>query len=77
MMRLPRHLLSYVPSETACVAPAVQNTRLRWAHSIGYPKTHQQHIFTAAATDVVRLVQWLTESLFVRTRTSRLAAVAA
>jgi hypothetical protein len=50
---------------------------LRRARYIGQRKTHLQHLFTALATNVLRLVCWLDGAPFAKTRTSRLAALAA
>ncbi|HEV2457917.1 MAG TPA: transposase, partial [Ktedonobacterales bacterium] len=56
---------------------ATRNTGLRRARYIGLPKTHLQHLLTAVATNIVRLVDWLDGSPFAKTRTSRFAALAA
>ena len=49
---------------------------LRWARYRGLAKTHLQHIATAAAMNVDRLVAWLDERPRAKTRTSRFAALA-
>jgi transposase len=54
-----------------------RNTGLRRARYLGMPKTHLQHIITATATNIVRLVSWLDGVPFAKTRTSRFAALAA
>jgi transposase len=54
-----------------------RNTGLRRARYIGQRKTHLQHLFTALATNILRLVCWLDGTPFAKTRTSRLAALAA
>jgi transposase len=54
-----------------------RNTGMRRARYIGQRKTHLQHLFTALATNVLRLVCWLEGAPFARTRTSRFAALAA
>jgi transposase len=57
-----------------------QTTRtsgMRWARSIGQRKTHLQHLFTALATNILRLVRWLEGIPLATTRTSRFAALAA
>jgi transposase len=54
-----------------------RNTGLRRARYRGMPKTHLQHIVTATATNIVRLVSWLDGVPFAKTRTSRFAALAA
>lgn len=54
-----------------------RNTGLRRARYIGQRKTHLQHLFTALATNILRLVCWLEGAPFAKTRTSRFAALAA
>ena len=54
-----------------------RNTGLRRARYIGQRKTHLQHLFTALATNLLRLVRWLEGFPFAKTRTSRFAALAA
>ena len=48
-----------------------RNTGLRRARYIGQRKTHLQHLFTALATNILRLVRWLEGIPFAKTRTSR------
>lgn len=50
---------------------------MRRARSIGQRKTHLQQLFRALATTILRLVRWLEEVPFAKTRTSRFAALAA
>ncbi len=59
-----------------CSQPT-RNTGMRRARSIGQRKTHLQHLFTALATNLLRLVRWLEEIPLAKTRTSRFAALAA
>lgn len=47
------------------------------ARYLGLPKTHLQHILTAVATNLLRLVEWLNGVPFAKTRTPRFAALAA
>jgi len=57
-----------------------QTTRksgLRRSRYLGFPKTHLQHVVTATATNIVRLVSWLDGIPFAKPRTSRFAALAA
>ncbi len=49
---------------------------LRQARYIGQAKAHLQHVITATAMDVVRLLAWITETPRCTTRTSRFAALA-
>ena len=49
---------------------------LRWARYRGLAKTHLQHVATAAAMNVDRIVAWLDERPRAKTRTSRFAALA-
>jgi transposase len=54
-----------------------RNTGLRRARYLGMSKTHLQHVVTATATNIVRLISWLDGVPFAKTRTSRFAALAA
>jgi transposase len=54
-----------------------RNTGMRRARSIGQRKTHLQHLFTALATTIFRLVRWLEGIPFAKTCTSRFGALAA
>jgi transposase len=54
-----------------------RNTGMRRARYIGQRKTHLQHLFTALATNILRLVRWLEGIPFAKTRISRFAALAA
>jgi transposase len=58
-------------------AQTTRNTGRRRARYIGQRKTHLQHLFTALATTILRLVCWLEGAPFAKTRTSRFAARAA
>lgn len=58
-------------------AQTTRNTGMRRARYIGQRKTHLQHLFTALATNLLRLVCWLEGAPFAKTRTSRFAALAA
>jgi transposase len=49
---------------------------LRYARYRGLTKTHFQHVATAAAMNVDRIVAWLNERPRAKTRTSRFAALA-
>ncbi|MBW4430130.1 MAG: transposase [Nostoc desertorum CM1-VF14] len=49
---------------------------LRKARYTGLAKVHLQHIITAAAINVVRMVAWLQSVPHAKTRTSRFAAIA-
>jgi len=54
-----------------------RTTGLRRARYLGQRKTHLQHLFTALATTILRLVSWLEGAPFAKTRISRFAALAA
>lgn len=54
-----------------------RNTGMRRARYLGRRKTHLQHILSAAATNILRLVQWRRGVPFAKTRMSRFAALAA
>jgi hypothetical protein len=56
--------------------PPLRNEALG-GHSHGIVKTHLQHLFTALATNILRVVRWLEGIPFAKTRTSRFAALAA
>jgi transposase len=58
-------------------AQTTRNTGLRRARYVGKQKTHLQHLFTAVATNIVRLIQWRNGVPFAKSRTSRFAALAA
>jgi transposase len=58
-------------------AQTTRNAGLRRARYNGQRKTHLQHLFTALATNLLRLVRWLEGVPFAKTRTSRFAALAA
>lgn len=47
----------------------------RQARYIGLPKTHLQHLLTAAAINLVRLDAWLTDRPRAASRPNRLAAL--
>ena len=47
------------------------------ARYLGMSKTHLQHVVTATATNLVRLISWLDGVPFAKTRISRFAALAA
>ena len=49
---------------------------LRQARYLGQTKTHLQHVITATAINVVRLLAWVAETPRCTTRTSRFAALA-
>jgi transposase len=49
---------------------------LRQARYLGQAKTHLQHVITATAINVVRLLAWITETPRCTTRISRFAALA-
>lgn len=54
---------------------AIRNADLRRARYIGLQKTHLQHLVTATATNILRVIHWLNEIPLARTRTSRFAAL--
>jgi transposase len=54
-----------------------RNAGLRRARYLGMPKTHLQHVVTATATNIVRLISWLDGVPFAKARASRFAALAA
>jgi transposase len=59
------------------LSQAVSRAGLRRSRYIGLAKTHLQHVLTAAALNIVRLVNWFNEVPRARTRVSHFAALAA
>jgi transposase len=59
------------------LSQTTRTTGMRRARYIGQRKTHLQHVFTALATNSLRLVRWLEGLPVAKTRTSRFAALAA
>jgi transposase len=59
------------------LSQGVRSFGLRYARYRGLTKTHFQHVATAAAINVDRMVAWLNECPRAKTRTSRFAALAA
>jgi transposase len=55
------------------LSQAVRNSGLRRARYVGLAKTHLQNILTAAATNVVRIVNWLAGVPLAKTRRSPFA----
>jgi transposase len=58
------------------ISQAVRVSDLRQARYFGLPKTHLQHVITATALKVRRIVSWLIEPSLRPTQISRLAALA-
>jgi hypothetical protein len=58
------------------LSQGVRGFGLRYARYRGLEKTHLQHVATAAAINVDRIVAWLDERPRAKTRTSRFAALA-
>jgi transposase len=58
------------------LSQGVRACGLRYARYRGLTKTHLQHVATAAAINMERLVAWLDERPRAKTRTSRFAALA-
>lgn len=59
------------------ISQGVRAYEVRRSRYVGLAKTHLQHVLTAVAINLVRLVAWLTDTPRTRTRRSRLAALAA
>lgn len=55
---------------------ALRIAGLRHTRYIGIQKTHLQHLATAAATNILRVINWINELPLAPTRTSRFAALA-
>jgi hypothetical protein len=58
------------------LSQGIRGFGLRYARYRGLPKTHFQHVATAAAINVDRLVAWFDRRPRAKTRTSRFAALA-
>jgi DDE family transposase len=58
------------------ISQAVRVSDLRQARYLGLPKTHLQHVITATAINVKRIVSWLIEPSLRPTQISRFAALA-
>jgi transposase len=56
-----------------CLSQAVRNSGLRRARYVGLAKTHLQNVLTAAATNLVRIVNWLADVPLAKTRRSPFA----
>ena len=54
----------------------IRNTGVRQTRYIGMAKTHLQHLASATATNILRLIHWLNDVPLAKTRTSRFAALA-
>ena len=52
------------------VSQGIRISGLRYSRYIGLAKTHLQHVLTAAAMNLVRVVCWLEEKPLAQTRTS-------
>jgi transposase len=59
------------------LSQAICTLGLRRSHYIGLEKTHLQHILTAAALNLLRIVSWLDGLPRAKTRVSHFAALAA
>ncbi len=57
------------------ISQAVRVSDLRQARYFGLPKTHLQHVITATAINVRRIVSWLIEPSLRPTHVSRFAAL--
>jgi transposase len=58
------------------ISQAVRVSDLRQARYLGLPKTHRQHVVTATAINVKRIVSWLIAPELAPTQVSRFAALA-
>ena len=57
------------------LSQGIRAFELRQTRYIGLSKTHLQHILTAAAINIVRVDNWLTQTPLAKTRTSRFKAI--
>lgn len=58
------------------LSQAISTLDLRRSRYIGLAKTHLQHLLTAAALNIIRIVAWLNETPLASTRKSHFAALA-
>jgi transposase len=58
------------------LATGIQVLGLRQTRSSGLAKTHLQHVFTALAMNLARIVSWLQEEPLAKLRVSRFAVLA-
>jgi transposase len=58
-------------------AQSARNSGLRRTRYIGMAKTHLQNVAIAAATNILRVITWLNDVPFAKTKPSRFAALAA
>lgn len=58
------------------LATGIQVFGLRQTRYIGLAKTHLQHVFSAVAMNIRRLVSWLNDEPISKIRVSRFAALA-
>ncbi|PSN20575.1 hypothetical protein C7271_01455 [filamentous cyanobacterium CCP5] len=58
------------------ISQAVRGFEVRQCRYIGLAKTHLQHILTAAAMNVVRVINWLDDVPLAKTRQSHFARLA-
>jgi len=54
----------------------IRNTGLRQTRYIDIAKTHLQNLASATATNILRLIHWLNDIPFAKTRISRFAVLA-
>lgn len=59
------------------VSQAVVALNMRRSRYRGHPKTHLQHVVTAIAINIKRVINWLNDVPFAETKTSRFAALMA
>ena len=57
------------------LSQGIRAFELRQTRYIGLAKTHLQHILTAAAINIVRVDNWLTQTPLAKTRTSRFKGI--
>jgi transposase len=58
------------------LSQAISTLDLRRSRYIGLAKTHLQHVLTAAALNIIRIVAWLNQIPLASTRRSHFAALA-
>lgn len=58
-------------------AQSARNSGLRRTRYIGIAKTHLQNLVIATATNILRIIKWLNDVPFAKTKPSRFAALAA
>jgi transposase len=58
------------------ISQGIRRCDMRQSRYIGLDKTHLQHVITAAALNLIRVIEWFLDPNFAQTRKSCFAALA-